>query len=126
MKEQFVNEFLTRLYDQIPDEYLNVIQKELILHTKDYDINKKETSVSIYEGHIPNFYKIYMVSRKISGLSQKTLDLYNMYQSNPEKVINTILKGKFDKIQQIILTATPIAKTISNNKNKNFFINIII
>lgn len=35
------------------------------------------------------------------------------------KIINTILKGKLNKIQRIILTATPIAKTISNTKNKN-------
>ena len=35
------------------------------------------------------------------------------------KIINTILKGKLNKMQRIILTATPIAKIISDTKNEN-------
>ena len=114
MKEQFVNEFLTKLYNKVPDEYLDIIQKELILHTKNYDINKKETSVSIYEGHIPDFYKIYMVSRKISGLSQKTLDLYNLYLQDFFLQVNKDIHKITANDIRIYLYNTQETRNISN------------
>lgn len=53
MREQFVDEFMVRLSELIPDELLRIVYKELTIHTADYEIRKKSTEVVIYEGYLP-------------------------------------------------------------------------
>lgn len=79
MREQFVNGFISNLYDKVPEEMLKVIQNELFLYVEDYDLKQRETAVGKYIGYLPECYKIYFVSRKIEGLSNKTLELYRLY-----------------------------------------------
>lgn len=79
MREQFVNGFITKLYGEIPEEYLETVKNKLSLYVNDFDIEPRETSVVKYTGYLPDFYKTYIVSRKIEGLSQKTLENYNLY-----------------------------------------------
>lgn len=79
MREKFVNGFITKLCGDVPDEYLDVIKNKLSLYANDFDITKRETSIVKYTGYLPDFYKTYFVSRKIEGLSRKTLQLYNLY-----------------------------------------------
>lgn len=78
MREQFVNGFISNLYDKVPEEMLKVIQNELFLYVEDYDLKQRETAVGKYIGYLPECYKIYFVSRKIEGLSNKTLELYRL------------------------------------------------
>lgn len=78
MSEMFINEIITDLSSEVPEEYLKVIQARLIKHCNNYDIQPRETRIAKYTGYLPEFYKIYFVSRKIEGLSQNTLDLYNL------------------------------------------------
>ena len=78
MREQFVDEFMVRLSELIPDELLRIVYKELTIHTADYEIRKKSTEVVIYEGYLPECYEIFFVTRKIEGMSMKSLELYNM------------------------------------------------
>lgn len=79
MREKFVNGFMTKLYGEIPEEYLETIKNKLALYVNDFDISQRETAVVKYTGYLPDFYKAYIVSRKIEGLSKKTLELYNLY-----------------------------------------------
>lgn len=79
MGEKFVNGFMIKLYEEIPEEYLETIRNKLSLYVNDFDITQRETGVVKYTGYLPDFYKTYIVSRKIEGLSQKTLENYNLY-----------------------------------------------
>lgn len=79
MREKFVNGFMTKLYEEIPEEYLETVRNKLALYVNDFDISQRETAVVKYTGYLPDFYKTYIVSRKIEGLSKKTLELYNLY-----------------------------------------------
>lgn len=78
MREKFVNGFMTKLYEEIPEEYLETIRDKLSLYVNDFDITQRETGVVKYTGYLPDFYKTYIVSRKIEGLSQNTLENYNL------------------------------------------------
>lgn len=79
MREKFVAGFVTSLYEEIPDKYLELIRNKLSVYVNEFDITPRETGVVKYTGYLPEFYKTYMVSRKIEGLSMKTLNLYNLY-----------------------------------------------
>jgi site-specific recombinase XerD len=79
MRDKFVNGFMTKLYEEIPEEYLETVRNKLALYVNDFDISQRETAVVKYTGYLPDFYKTYIVSRKIEGLSKKTLELYNLY-----------------------------------------------
>ena len=78
MREKFVNGFMAKLYGEIPEEYLETIRDKLSLYVNDFDITQRETGVVKYTGYLPDFYKTYIVSRKIEGLSQNTLENYNL------------------------------------------------
>lgn len=41
-----------------------------------FEIHKKETSLAIYNEDLPEVVKIYLVCKKVEGLSQQTLDTY--------------------------------------------------
>lgn len=79
MREQFVTTFMTTLSDKIDDDSLKIVFKQLTIFVNNYDIKQRETSLVPYEGYLPSFYKVYFVTRKIEGLSMKTLNLYDMY-----------------------------------------------
>ena len=78
-KDQFVNGFISNLYDKIPEEVLKTIQNELFVYVENYDLKQRETTVGKYTGYLPECYKVYFVSRKIEGLSDKTLEQYRLY-----------------------------------------------
>lgn len=92
MKEQFVNNFITQIYNDIPENYISIIRNKLFVYANNFDISLRETFIVSYDGYLPDNYKIYFVSRKIEGLSQKTLDLYNLYLNDFFFTINKPLK----------------------------------
>lgn len=59
----------------------------------DYDVKKRDTSLTIYEGYLPDFYEIYFATRKIEGLSVKTLELYNLYLKDFFLAMNKDIKA---------------------------------
>lgn len=75
--DNFAKEFMTRLNGKVSDDELEVILRELEVFSVNYDISKKVTAIVEYEPHMPECYKIYMVSKKIEGLSQSTLKTYD-------------------------------------------------
>ena len=108
MQEQFVNEFMARVTDLISDADLNIVYKQLMIHVSEYDIRKKSTEVAIYEGYLPECYEVFFVTRKIEGMSMKSLELYNMvlkhffYCLNKkiEKITTNDIRVYLYKVQQ--------------------------
>ena len=77
--ENFAKEFMTRLNGKVSDDELEVILRELEMFSADYEINKKETQIVKYTPQIPECYRVYLISKKIEGLSEETLKTYNGY-----------------------------------------------
>ena len=108
MQEQFVNEFMARVTDLISDADLNIVYNQLMIHVSEYDIRKKSTEVAIYEGYLPECYEVFFVTRKIEGMSMKSLELYNMvlkhffYCLNKkiEKITTNDIRVYLYKVQQ--------------------------
>ena len=82
MYEQFKNQLLLSLEPFYGNEDLQLILGCLDRVAYDYDIAKKETSVAVYNEEIPEIAKIYLVSRKVEGTSEKTLYNYGMALKN--------------------------------------------
>lgn len=78
MRERFVNEFMTKLEGRISDDDLRIVYQQLIIFVGEYEISPRNTEVVLYEGYLPECYKIFFVTRKIEGMSMKSLELYDM------------------------------------------------
>ncbi len=114
MRENFVNGFIAKMYEEVPDEYLNVIRNKLSLYVNDFDIKLRETGIVKYTGYLPDFYKTYIVSRKIEGLSQKTLELYNLYLDDFFFVVNKRVEDITANDIRVYLYTTQESRGISN------------
>lgn len=114
MRDKFVNGFMTKLYEEIPEEYLETVRNKLALYVNDFDISQRETSVAKYTGYLPNFYKAYIVSRKIEGLSKKTLELYNLYLGDFFFTVNKDAKDITTNDIRVYLYTTQENRNISN------------
>ena len=114
MREKFVNGFMTKLYGEIPEEYLETIRNKLELYVNDFDISQRETAVVKYTGYLPDFYKAYIVSRKIEGLSKNTLALYNLYLDDFFFTVNKDVKDITANDIRVYLYTTQENRNISN------------
>lgn len=77
MKEKLKNEILV-LLDSYGIADIRRVENDLELILSKYDIFEQSTDVVIYENYLPETVKMYIVSKKIAGLSIKTLYLYTM------------------------------------------------
>ena len=75
----FAKEFMAKLDGKVSTACMNVILNELELFAQGYDISKKETAIVPYEQTIPDCYRVYLISKKIEGLSVETLKTYDLY-----------------------------------------------
>lgn len=114
MREKFMNGFMTKLYGEIPEEYLETIKNKLALYVNDFDISQRETAVVKYTGYLPDFYKTYIVSRKIEGLSKKTLELYNLYLDDFFFTVNKKAEDITANDIRVYLYTTQENRNISN------------
>lgn len=92
MREQFVTSFMTKISDKIDDNSLKIIFKELTIFVNNFEIKKRETSLTVYQGYLPECYQVYFVSKKIEGMSVKTLQLYDLYLKDFFLAMNKINK----------------------------------
>lgn len=74
----FTDDFMMRLIGKVPDECLQTIRQQLDMVLVNYDVTQKETGIVVYQDTIPQAVKMYLASRKIEGLSDKTLQRYEM------------------------------------------------
>lgn len=94
MREKLKNDLLLLLNTYVDTEVLRGIDQMLDIMLSDYEIESRKTEVITYEYQIPNTVEIYIVSKKIAGLSDKTLYLYKIVledffhtvQKEPERI----------------------------------------
>ena len=89
MKEKFKNELLLMLDNFVDNEVLKTIDSKLDLLLSNYDISLHKNEVVPYSCVTPETVKIYLVTKKIAGLSMKSLYLYNIVLSD---FFNTVQK----------------------------------
>ena len=87
-ERNFVQGFIARLDDVFTTEQLQFLSRKLECYIADFDIQKRETSLMVYDG-MPEAYKVYMVSKKVEGLTDGTLKQYRIVLEN---LFNTIRK----------------------------------
>lgn len=80
--QKFIDGFLNVIIGKLSNEDYDFVKKELSIYVNDYDISEKCTEIKIKDDYFPTFYQDYFVSKKVSGLSPKTLCLYKMYLDN--------------------------------------------
>lgn len=86
--ENFANEFVSKLDGKISDEALRTVLQELQVFTSNYDISQRETHVVPYQSNIPDCYSVYMVAKKIEGMSPESMKTYNFYLTDFFEHIN--------------------------------------
>ena len=94
MREKLKNDLLLLLNTYVDTEVLRGIDQRLDIMLSDYEIESRKTDVVVYEFQIPSTVEIYIVSKKIAGLSDKTLYLYKIVledffhtvQKEPERI----------------------------------------
>lgn len=75
----FATEFITKLNGKLTPEQMKVVLNELEIFSDDYNIEKKCRDVAVPDDLLPACYKVYMVSKKIEGLSPQSLITYKCY-----------------------------------------------
>ena len=76
MYEQFKHLIMAELSKDFNVDQLRKISECLDLAAKNFDVVKKETQIVPYGQEIPKTVEIYIASKKIEGLSEKSLYLY--------------------------------------------------
>lgn len=79
MKNTFAKEFALKLNGKVSDNDLKIVLDELEIFACNYEIKDKYTEITTYHDIIPPCYNVYMISKKIEGLSNETLKTYNLY-----------------------------------------------
>ena len=75
----FVEGFMSCIYGKLSREEILVVRKELSIYVQNFEIKNKVTEVAIKNDYFPVFYKQYFVSKKLTGLRDKSLGLYKLY-----------------------------------------------
>ena len=78
MREHFVNEFMAVLSNKLTEDALSIVYQSRTLFVSNYEISERNTEVVPYTGYLPECYETYFVTRKIEGMSMKSLELYNL------------------------------------------------
>lgn len=114
MREQFVTTFMTKISDKINDDSLKIIFKELTIFVNDFEIKKRETALTVYKGYLPECYQVYFVTRKIEGMSMKTLQLYDLYLKDFFLAMNKDIKEITTNDIRVYLYKTQEKRKLSN------------
>lgn len=100
MREKLKNELLLMLDKNLDVEVLRKIEPQIEIVLSNYEIGERKTEMILYGSDIPETVQNYIVSKKIAGLSDKTLYLYMMVLADffrtvckkPEKVTANDIK----------------------------------
>nr|DAM71528.1 MAG TPA: SITE SPECIFIC RECOMBINASE XERD [Caudoviricetes sp.] len=112
--ENFANEFISKLDGKIPDEALRTVLQELQVFASNYDINQRETHVVPYQSNIPDCYRVYMVAKRIEGMSPESMKTYNFYLTDFFEHINRPFEQVTTNDIRIYLYETQKRTGISN------------
>jgi site-specific recombinase XerD len=112
--ENFANEFVSKLDGKISDEALRTVLQELQVFTFNYDISQRETHVVPYQSNVPDCYRVYMVAKKIEGMSPESMKTYNFYLTDFFEHINRPFEQVTTNDIRIYLYETQKRTGISN------------
>ena len=76
MREQLKNDVLMMLDNYVSVHDLREIEIKIEMILSNYEIEKRKTDIVPYTPKLPETVEIFIVSKKIAGLSEKTLYLY--------------------------------------------------
>lgn len=76
MREKLKNDLLTMLDQHVPVDTLRKLEPYIENIISNYEVEERKTEIIPYGSDIPETVQIYIVSKKISGLSEKSLYLY--------------------------------------------------
>lgn len=79
MVNEFINELMINFSAIVDSSILSELEKSVCMVADNYDIVKKTTEIVVWKRELPKCYEYYMVTKKIEGTSDKTLELYKMY-----------------------------------------------
>lgn len=78
MKERLKNDLLLLINQYLDSDTLRIIDTKIDMVLSNYEIESHHTQLVPYEYKVPETIQIYIVTKKISGLSDKSLYLYNI------------------------------------------------
>ena len=78
MRDKLKNDLLLALNNYVDSETLKMIDQKIDIILSNYDVCLHKNEVVPYTFEVPETVKIYLVTKKISGLSMKSLYLYNI------------------------------------------------
>ena len=78
MKERLKNDLLLLINQYLDSDTLRIIDTKIDMVLSNYEIEEPHTQLVSYEYKVPETIQIYIVTKKISGLSDKSLYLYNI------------------------------------------------
>ena len=88
--ERFVDDVVEKLVAKIPKENIEIVKNVLYVVLQDYDVAVKSTEITVAEDEHPREAKVYLASRLIDGLSEKSL---MQYKRTIDKFFLMIHKG---------------------------------
>lgn len=96
MYEHLRNSFQMELMPHFTAEQLDLITGVLDKIAADYTIAERETSLMVVDDEITKLVKIYLASKKLEGLSQKTIEMY----SNRLRIFFDYVRRKPEEVEQ--------------------------
>lgn len=110
MNEQLKNDLIMMLIDKsnFSLNEINEITSYLDIVLYDYEVNKKETSLVVYNQELPYLVKTFIACKSIEGFSKGTLYNYTRFlknffyniQKSPEKVTTNDIRIYLYRYQQ--------------------------
>lgn len=88
MREQLKNNLLMMLDNYVSVHDLREIEIKIEIILSNYEIEKRKTEIVPYTPKLPETVEIFIVSKKIAGLSEKTLYLYLIVLTDFFRTIN--------------------------------------
>ena len=76
MYEHLRNELLLDLEQSFNSQQLDQIMSSLDKVAANYTITERETSLAVIDDDVPKLVRLYLSSKKLEGVSDKTIDLY--------------------------------------------------
>ena len=88
MRERLKNDVLMMLDNYVSIHDLREIEIKIEMILSNYEIEKRKTDIVPYTPKLPETVEIFIVSKKIAGLSEKTLYLYLIVLTDFFRTIN--------------------------------------
>lgn len=88
-KAELVNNIVYKMGSLLNEEKLNALKNITTIVLKDYDVNRKETQLTTYNGDELNFFvKKFLITKKVEGCTNRTLEYYKEEITKILKIIN--------------------------------------